>query len=71
MARSTLTELVQLPNCIEPNWLERLEAEEQGSEEGGKPPKPASGQEIRAEQASLEKRRKQKASAMRKFRAGK
>ena len=70
MARSTLTELQQLPNCIESNWLERLEAEEQG-QEGGKPPRPATGQEVKAEQAGLKKRREQKAAAMRKFRARK
>jgi hypothetical protein len=68
MARSTLIELTQLPKCIEPDWLERLEADEQG-QEGGKPPRPASGQEVKAEQEKAKRRREKKTQMMRKLRA--
>jgi hypothetical protein len=54
---------------VDPEWLKVVEAD--GHQETGKPPPPASGQEVKAEQAKAKKRRKQKTEAMRRFRARK
>ena len=50
---------------IDPNWLQSLEAD--GQEKA--PLRPSSGQEIRAEQKKVARRRKQKTATTRKLRA--
>ena len=63
-----LNELADFPSKIrDPDWLKVVEAED--GHEGGQPLRPATGAEIKAEQARAKKRRKQKTAAMRKFRA--
>ena len=54
--------------AISPDWLETLEADGEAPRTG-KPPRPSSGVEIKAEQAKAKKRRKQKTATMRKLRA--
>jgi hypothetical protein len=64
MARSALTELSELPQKVsDPNWLSTVD------DDGQEPIRPASGQEIRAEQAKAKKRRKHKTQTMRELRA--
>ena len=64
-----LTELASFSEkCINPDWLETLEADGQGQEDG-KSPRPSSGQEIRAEQRKAKIRRQKKTQTMRDLRA--
>jgi hypothetical protein len=65
-AHEFLTELTSFSEkAIDPNWLQTLEAD--GQEKA--PLRPSSGQEIRAEQKKVARRRKQKTATMRKLRA--
>jgi hypothetical protein len=58
MARSTLTELVGLPEKVtDPNWLESVEG---NGQEDGEPIQPASGSQLRTEQAKAKARRQNK-----------
>jgi hypothetical protein len=67
-AHEFLTELADFPEkCISPDWLQTLEGDGQG--EGGKPLRPSSGQQIKAEAEKAKRRRKQKTAVMRKLRA--
>ena len=67
-AHEFLTELASFPEkAIDSNWLQSLEADGEG--EGGKPPRPSSGHEIRTEQKKAKIRRKKKTETMRRLRA--
>ena len=70
-AHEFLTELSDFPQkCVDPNWLKIVEADGQGDgQPTGKPLRPATGAEIRAEQAKAKNRRKAKTQTMRKLRA--
>ena len=66
MARSTLTELADLPQKVtDPNWLSSVEGD--GQEEDRI--HPATGAEIRAEQKKEKIRRQKKTETMRKLRS--
>ena len=65
-AHEFLTEIANFDSkAISPDWLAQVEDDGQGD----KPPRPASGQEIRAEQAKAKRRRAAKTKTMRKLRA--
>jgi len=66
MARSTLTELANLPQKVtDPNWLSSVEGDSQEEDRIH----PASGQEIRTEQKKAKIRRRKKTATMRKLRS--
>ena len=66
MARSTLTELANLPQKVtDPNWLSSVEGDSQEEDRIH----PASGQEIRTEQKKAKIRRRKKIATMRKLRS--
>ena len=68
-AHEFLTELAGFPNkAIDPDWLQNVEADGQG-QDGGKPSRPSSGQQIKAEQEKAKIRRRKKTETMRKLRA--
>jgi hypothetical protein len=70
MARSTLTELANLPQKVtDPNWLSAIEGD--GQEEEEDRITPASGQEIRTAQAKAKARRQNKTRTEAKRRARK
>jgi hypothetical protein len=63
-AHEFLTELADFPNkAIDPNWLQSVDDDDHP----GQPIRPASGQQIRAEQERAKRRRAKKAATMRKF----
>ena len=67
MARSTLTELSHFPDRVtDPDWLATVEG---NGQEDGEPLRPASGQEINAEQRKAKIRRQKKTETMRKLRS--
>ena len=70
-AHEFLTEIANFDSkAISPDWLAQVEDDGQG-EAAGKPPRPSSGQEIRAEQEKAKRRRAQKTQTMRNLRARK
>lgn len=67
MARSTLTELAGLPEKVtDPNWLETIEG---NGKDDGKRIHPASGSQVRTEQAKAKARRQNKTATEAKRRA--
>jgi hypothetical protein len=65
-AHEFLTELSDFPNkAIDPTWLQSVDDDDHP----GQPIRPASGQQIRAEQERAQRRRAKKAATMRKLRA--
>ena len=67
-AHEFLTEIANFDSkAISPDWLAQVEDDGQGD----KPPRPASGQEIRAEQEKAKRRRAQKTQTMRNLRSRK
>jgi hypothetical protein len=68
-AHEFLTELSNFPEkVINPDWLQSLEADGQG-ETSGKPLRPATGAEIKAEQTKAKIRRQKKTETMRRLRS--
>ena len=66
-AHEFLTELSNFPEkIIDPSWLETLDGNADGEK---RRPRPSSGQQIRAEQEKVARRRKQKTATMRRLRA--
>ena len=66
-AHEFLSELASFPEkAIDPDWMKTLEADGQ---EDGKPLRPSSGQEIKAEAEKAKRRRRQKTETMRRLRA--
>jgi hypothetical protein len=66
-AHEFLTELADFSNkAIDPRWMKNLE---QNGQENGKPLRPASGPEIKAEAEKAKRRRKQKTETMQRLRA--
>ena len=66
-AHEFLNELSNFPEKIrDPDWLKEVEADGHAD---GKPARPSSGVDIKAEQEKAKKRRKKKTETMRKFRA--